>query len=197
MEIQRYTKKQIIDELIAEVTKGMFTGDNRDGDTPAITFENFTTEIYRYGAKALRARLSRLSHAKLWCELVAAAATIKGREEYFRQSLALLESNDRENATRAFRERQAEFGRKHGLQLAILAAARHYRGLNKNAKEAWRAIRQKPYRAGSETVAIAAEEDQEIMCVRSQGGKQRRSGIKFEYWQSRYWPAAKPGANSR
>ena len=92
---------------------------------------------------------------------------------------------------RAHRQRQAEIGRKHGLQPAILAAARHYRTLRKNAKEAWRTIKERPYKANdTETVVVEVVKKNETMCVQLRRGKQKRKGIKFGQWRQRYWPAA-------
>ena len=52
---------ELIDLIIFKATGGLFTGDERDGDAPRITFQNFHSEKTRLGAQALRARLSRLS----------------------------------------------------------------------------------------------------------------------------------------
>ena len=65
MEQRRLTKKDIVDLIVAEATNKLFTGDRRDGDAPPITIQNFTDEMIRHGATALRARLSRLSLADL------------------------------------------------------------------------------------------------------------------------------------
>ena len=56
-----------------DATKGLFTGDKRDGEAPPITRQNFHSVILRYGARALRARLSQLSHAELLANEAAAA----------------------------------------------------------------------------------------------------------------------------
>ena len=189
METRRHTRKEIIDALIAEATQGMFTGDKRDGAAPAITLQNFSGEALRYGAKALRARLSRLSRAELCRELEASAAHVAVLEEFERDGLARLDLHDREAAARAHSQRQAEIGRRHGLQQAILAATRHHRSLSRNPKQAWRAIKKEPFEIGGETVAI----DKDAMCVRSARGRKKRAGIKFKHWQNRYWPAAARG----
>jgi hypothetical protein len=55
------TRKEIIDYIVSKATGGLFSGDARDGKTPPITAQNFRREIFRLGAKALRARLARLS----------------------------------------------------------------------------------------------------------------------------------------
>jgi len=184
-----YTKRAIIDAIVADATCRRFTGDKRDGDAPPITFENFLDEAFRHGAKALRARLSRLSRGELIAELSKGAACIEKQEEDLRETMALAERLRHEE----LRQRQADIARRPRLQGAILAAARHYRGRNKNAKEAWRAIKQNPYQTGRETVVIEGDKETEMMYVRSLDGKQMRSPIKFAHWRQRYWPAAKPG----
>jgi hypothetical protein len=168
------TPRDIIDLVISRATHGSFTGDERDGEAPPITFQNFTTESFQLGARALRARLSRLPATDLADEAEATLDLHEVRRAWISQKLA-----------RERRERQATGGRKHGLQPAILAAARHYRAQNKSAKEAWRAILEKPYATGEdETVFI----EREVMRVRSPDGTQKRRGIKFEQFQRRYWP---------
>jgi hypothetical protein len=173
----------------------MFTGDNRDSEAPPITLQNFTSETFRYGAKALRTRLSRLSRAELLRELEASAAHVEWLERFKNESLAQLDRADRESAAQERSERQAKRGRKHGLQSAILAAARHYRNHGKNAKQAWKEIEQTPYKIDGQTVSI--DQDTQLMCVRSRNGRQNRNGIKFKQWQSGYWPAAKVDRDSR
>jgi hypothetical protein len=184
-------RKGIVDAIIAEATNRLFAGDERDGAVPPITLQNFFDESIRYGAKALRARLSRLSRADLLEELNAASNYIEARQERLKEYLALAEQNEREDAARTRRQRQAELGRRHSLQPAILAAARHYRTEGKNAKQAWKAIGRKPLSTpDGETVLIKGRGDEERMCVQSRGGKQQRSGIKINHWQKRYWPRA-------
>jgi hypothetical protein len=195
MEQRRYTKNDIIDAIIAEATGGgLFTGDKRDGGLPAIMLGNFHIETFRHGAKALRARLSRLSRAKLLDELNVAAKDVSALEELSSKMLVLAGQNERADAARALRQRQAELGRKHGLQPAILESARHYRRtLKQNAKEAWHAIKRKPFTTKDhKTVVIEGDGEKETMSVAPRGEKQRRSGIKLNHWQRRYWPAAKP-----
>jgi hypothetical protein len=167
----------------------MFTGDNRDSEAPPITLQNFHSETFRYGAKALRARLSRLSRAELWRELEASAAHVEALEKYKEEILAQFDRAERESAARERSQQQAERGRKHSLQPAILAAARYYRNLGKTAKQAWLAINQTPYVSNGETVVIA---DDDTMYVRSRKRKQERNAIKFHQWQNSYWRAAKP-----
>ena len=122
------TKKEIVDWMVAEATLGRFRGDKRDGEAPPITIQNFTNEmVVHYAAKALRARLSRLSYAELLTEAVAAADYVKAQREQISQSGELAERYDREEAARVFRQQQAERGRRSRLQPAILAAAHHYR----------------------------------------------------------------------
>jgi hypothetical protein len=173
VERRRFTKVEIIDAIVAEATKGLFTGDKRDGEAPPITRQNFHSETFRYGARALRARLSRLSHGDL-------------RRECFEG--IQFDTALREYGQRAISQRQSQLARKPRLQPAMLAAARHYRALGKSARTAWCSIKRKPYRTGGETVLIKGSEEKERMWVRSPDGTQKRSDIKFEQWQKRYWP---------
>jgi hypothetical protein len=169
------TRRDIIDLVISRATQDSFTGNERDGEAPPITFQNFTTESFRLGARALRARLSRLPDTDLADEAQATLDLHEVRREWVSQRLA------RERS-----EQQAERGRKHGLQPEIVAAARHYRAQNKSAKLAWGAILEKPYTTeDGKTVFI----EREVMHVRSPDGTQKRRGIKEEQWQRSYWPA--------
>jgi hypothetical protein len=195
MEKRHLTKKEIVDLIVANAQPpyAPLTGDKRDGDTPRITIKNFNDEGARYAAKALRARLSRLSLAKLVKEGIAALEYVDARREQLQQYIDQADRNERDDIARALRQRQAELGRRHGLQPPILEAARHYRALDMEAKQAWNAIKQKPFATNDgKTVVIEAAAKQETMCVLSQQRKQTRSGIKFNYWQRRYWTAAKP-----
>jgi hypothetical protein len=79
MEQRRLTKKEIVDWIVAKATFGMFKGDKRDGEAPPITVQNFSLEAGRYGAKALRARLSRLSFAELLTEGIAALDYVRAQ----------------------------------------------------------------------------------------------------------------------
>src|SRR5215831_1972797 len=88
----------------------------------------------RYGAKALRARLSRLSYAELLREAREARDFFKARPGQLAQLAELVR---REEAARVLRQRQAELGRRPRLQPGILAAARHYRDQGVSAGEAW------------------------------------------------------------
>jgi hypothetical protein len=109
----RPTRNEIIDLIVREATANPvfvgFLGDKRDGQAPPITVENFSTEAQRHGAKALRARLSRLPRAELDAELRAAAA-------YFAR-IPTLEESVRvatENEARELSNRQSERARKLG-----------------------------------------------------------------------------------
>ena len=167
---------EIIDLIVSEATHGLFTGDERDGGAPPITFQNFRDEATRLGAKALRARLSCLPTTELQKEAFAALIYREVSLDHVHQKFA-----------REHSEQQAERGRKHGLQPEILAAARHYRAQNKSSKGAWDAILKKRYTTGDgKTVFI----DRELMRVLSPDGTQKRRSIKLEQWQRRYWPAA-------
>jgi hypothetical protein len=170
---------ELIDLIIFKATGGLFTGDERDGDAPPITLQNFHSEKTRLGAQALRARLSRLSPTEVRNEALAGLAHHERHRKWISQTLA-----------EEHRERQAERGRKHGLQPAILAAARHYRGRKGRkiqAGEAWRAIKKEPYQTSDgDTVMMEGDE----MRVQSRAGTQKRAGIRFNHWQRRYWPKA-------
>lgn len=188
MEQRRLTKKEIIDFIIAAATNELFTGDSRNGAAPPITFENFLNEMLRHGAKALRARLSQLSFADLLSEGLATLGQIEARKNKQQEYLGLAERLEHERTAQAHRLRQRELGRRSRKQSAILAAARHYRGLNKNAKQAWSAIERNPYAAGKgERVVIEGH----TMRVEAKNAVRKRSGIKFAQWHKVYWPTAK------
>jgi hypothetical protein len=186
------TKRDIVDAIIAEAAKGQFKGDNRDGAPPPITLQNFLSEIFRYGAKAYRAQLSRLSFADLLTKLIAANADVEAQQEQILKSGELVERLDREAAERANRQQQSTRAKKPRLQAGILAAAHHYRQIaKKNAKEAWRAIKHKPYETADGRVAIETSKGgKEKMLVQSRRGQQKRTGIVFGTFEDRYWPKA-------
>jgi hypothetical protein len=187
--VPRLTKQAIIDVIVAEATAKQFTGDKRDGDAPPITLQNFQPETLRYGAKALRVRLSRLSYAELRDELEVSAGHLAGLQQYVKEVSAYFDQQDRETAAKTLRQRHSELGRRHGLQPAILAAARHYRGVNKKAKDAWHLIEKTPFRTSDgETVII----ERGVMHVQMHDGTRKRRGIKEPQWEKRYWPAARP-----
>ena len=98
MEQRRRTKK-IVDWIVAKATWGHFKGDKRDGEAPPITIQNFVLESPRYGARALRARLSRLSSAELLAEAHAVRAYLKARPSELAQ---IAETVEREKAARNF-----------------------------------------------------------------------------------------------
>jgi hypothetical protein len=193
--MSRVTRKEIIDAIIREAASGgapsapgLFTGDARDGKALPITLENFTTEMIRHGAIALRARLSRLSRAELDAELNAAAEYVTTWQKQRKEFTALAEQNERDNIARELSKRQAELARKPRLQPAILEAARYYRGLNRSAKAAWDAIKAKPYATRDGEIAMI---ESDLLVVRSLGRTQKRAGIKEAQWRNRYWRAAK------
>jgi hypothetical protein len=99
--LKKDSKKNIVDAIIAEATKRIFTGDKRDGDAPPITLQNFLDESLRFGAKALRARLSRLSRAALLEELKTAAEYVDRTRAGIEEAVALAKQNEREAAARA------------------------------------------------------------------------------------------------
>jgi hypothetical protein len=106
----RLTKKQIIDYVVGQATRGRFFGDGRDSKAPPITLQNFTHEMFRCGAKALRARLSGLSYRQVLQEGMAAVEDVQRM-----QSAAL------PNALRAAREGRV---RANLRQLAAAMAAK-------------------------------------------------------------------------
>lgn len=185
MERRRLTKKDIVDLIVAEATNKLFTGDSRDGDTPPITIQNFNDEMMRHGARALRARLSRLSLADLVNEGVAAFKYGDARQERIQQYVAEAKRNDRDAAA----QRQAELARRPRLQSPILEAARHYRRSNFGAKRAWREIEKSPYVARTGEIVVV---DDDKLWVEARDGKRKRAGIKLAQWQKRYWPDAEP-----
>ena len=155
MEQRPPTKKEIVDLIIAEATYGRFKGDKRDGETPPITIQNFTAEMARYAAKALRARLSRLPRVELLTEAIAAADYVKATREQISENNELVERYEQEAATQLLRRRQVELAKRPRLQPAIVTAARHYRVQGMSAREAWDAINKTPFSTNDgETVEI-------------------------------------------
>ena len=136
--------------------------------------------------------MSRLSLAELLNEGIAALDYAKAQQEQLQGYVAEGERLQREDWARMLRQKLAEYGRRHGLQPAIVAAAGYYRGLNNmTAKHAWHAIKQTPFETSDgKTVVIEGNRDNEIMRVKSPQGN-KRGGIKHPQWQKRYWPAAK------
>jgi hypothetical protein len=194
---QRLSKRVIIDSIVGHVTNGVFTGDKRDGVPPPITLQSFTTEMHRYGAKALRARLSRLTLTELCAELKASVEHIAGREEYVKAATAQLKREDRDADMQAHSERQRDLAKRPRLQSAILATARHYRGLGLSAGEAWDAIGKIPFTTDDgHTVEIEGSKLSRLkqrMRVRQADGRQRKRAISFAQWRKSYWTGAKPG----
>jgi hypothetical protein len=181
--------------MVRTATSALFEplyGDERDGDAPPITLKNFDIEALRYGARTLRAHLSRLSRADLEAELNAAAAFVATVNEKVQAGLALLEIQERENAAQELSKRQGELARRFRLQRPILAAAEYYQGQGKTHKETWEAIKKTPYITDNgETVVI---EDGKMRVLPREGSRTRRS-ISISQWRQRYWTAAasKPG----
>jgi hypothetical protein len=87
----RLTKKQIIDDMVRKATHGLFFGDGRDGKAPLITAQNFMREMFRGGAKALRAQLASLSYRQLLQVGMAAVEEIEHAEA--QRELAAREAN--------------------------------------------------------------------------------------------------------
>jgi hypothetical protein len=198
MEQRRPTKTDIVDAIIGEATNGRFTGDKRDGAPPPITLQNFLSEMYRYGAKALRARLLRLTYAELLAELETSAVHVATLQEYVKNALAQLERDDRYANMRARSERQSELAKRPRLQPDIVIAARHYRDRGMNAGEAWDALNRTPFTTGDgNTVKIEGSKLSRLeqqMRVILRDGRQQKRPIRFAQWRQRYWIAAgKPG----
>ena len=184
------TKRDIIDQIVGDATNGEFTGDWRDGDAPLIDLESFHFEVVRYGARALRARLSRLSKTELWSELEIADRVAFREEENLRFERAV--------ARHAHSRQQSERARKSRLSArsaseAIREAARHYRSRKvRNRKmqagEAWREIRRQPYETPDGKRVLIADDK---MVVRSPEGQQIGRSAKFPQWQNSHWAKAK------
>lgn len=187
---RRLTKKMMIDQIVADTTHGRFKGDKRDGEAPPITIQNFSLESGRYGAKALRARLSRLSFDELAAEVLAAFDYVKAISQVGEYA----EQIEREGVARELRQRQTELGRRPRLQPDILSAARHYRGQGMIAGEAWDALSKTPFATkDGNTVEIVGSKLARLeqrMRVTSRDGRQRKRPIGFSQWRQRYWPAA-------
>jgi hypothetical protein len=186
-QLSRDERQEAIDWLISQATKRFF-GDDRDGPTPPITIDNFAYEETRYAAQAYRVRLSSLSDQELAMEAQAALNARAYRNKVDSELPAIFERMDREDASRALRERQSKLGRRHSLQHSILAAARYYRARGKTAKQAWRAIQKHPFSVDNREVV---EITKGTMRVRKPGAKQQRQGINLNHWQKRYWPLAR------
>jgi len=172
-------------------TIGRFLGDKRDGEAPPLTIPNWYDQAARYSAKALRARLSRLSRAELWRELIEGAAYIKALDDMISASNERVQRAGRE----AHRRRQAEVASKSRLQADVLLAARHYRDQGVSAKKAWETIRKIPFAADTgNTVEIEDRPPHQWMRVKRQDGSQESRTIRLKQWRNVYWPAAaKPG----
>jgi len=196
MEQRRPTKTDIVDAIIGEATNGQFTGDKRDGTPPPITRQNFLSEMYRYGAKALRARLSRLTYAELLDELETSAVHVATLQEYVKNAVAQLERDDRYADMRARSERQSEIAKRPRLQPAILGAARRCRDRGMTAREAWDALYKTPFETDDgDTVEIEGPKLRlkQRMRVISRDGRQRKRAISFAQWRKNYWTGTQPG----
>jgi hypothetical protein len=196
MEQQRPTKTDIVDAIIGEATKGQFAGDKRDGAPPPITLQNFLSETFRYGAKALRARLSRLTYAELLGELETSAVHVATLQDYVKNALAQLERDERHADMRARSERQSERAKRPRLQPDMVTAARHCRDQGMNTKEAWDAINKTPFVTDDANIVeiVGSNRLKQRMRVKSPDGRQQKRSIGFNQWRQRYWSAAaKPG----
>ena len=196
MEQRRPTKRDIVDAMVGHATSGSFTGDKRDGAPPPITLRNFLSEMYRYGAKALRARLSRLTYAELLGELETSAVHVATLQDYVKNALAQLERDERHADMRARSERQSERAKRPRLQPDMVTAARHCRDQGMNAKGAWDAINKTPFVTDDDNIVeiVGSNRLKQRMRVKSPDGRQQKRSIGFNQWRQRYWSAAaKPG----
>jgi hypothetical protein len=193
--MERRHRTKLVDWIVAKATFGMFTGDKRDGEPPPITVQNWFLDTQRYGAKALRARLSLLSFDELLTEARAVRDHFKARPS---ELARLAELAKQQEAARELRQPQAELGRRSRLQPAILAAARFYRNQGMNAGEAWDALNKTPFTTDDgNTVEIEGSKlprpKQRIRVILRDGRQQKRP-IRFNQWRQVYWTAAaKPG----
>jgi hypothetical protein len=96
-----FTKKQVIDYIVGQATRGLFFGDARDSKAPPITLQNFTQEMRRCGAKALRARLSGLSYRQVLQEGMAAVEHVEYAEAQQIAAIGQVEQAAREESVRA------------------------------------------------------------------------------------------------
>jgi len=166
MEKLTLTKKGIVDRMIAAASNSLFTGDNRDGQAPPITPENFVLEQARYAARALRARLKKLSLDELTIELVRYAKYLRLNEEELQQIRLRSDRLEDERKRREHSEQQPERGRRHKLQPEILEAACHLRCDRRSAQQAWNYIRTNPFQAeNGATVTVARQGSRHIMRV--------------------------------
>jgi hypothetical protein len=194
--VPRPNKKALLDAIIGAVTHGQFTGDERDGVAQRISPQNFWNEGVRLVARAYREQLSRLSHRGLVSNYQTVVATHAEAWRAFHEGEARLAQEERDAKVEAFRQQQAERGRRNTLQPEILEAARHYRdrsmgGRKMTAFKAWHAIKKRPYTATTGAiVAIAVDGKNETMCVQLPDGTKKRLGIQFATWPKHYWPAA-------
>jgi hypothetical protein len=183
----------LVDWIVAKATFGMFTGDKRDGEPPPITVQNWFLDTQRYGAKALRARLSLLSFDELLTEARAVRDHFKARPS---ELARLAELAKQQEAARELRQRQAELAKRSRLQPGILAAARYYRDQGLTAGEAWDALNKAPFSTDYGHVEIEGRELPRLMQrirVREADGRQRKRAISFDQWRKSYWKGAKPG----
>jgi hypothetical protein len=194
--VERRQTKRLIDWIVRKVVFfGMFTGDNRDGKSPRITVENFSIEQGRYGARAYRAQLSRLSPTELWAEARTVAAYYKAPPGELNKLAA---RQKREEAAQAHRERQAKLAKRPRLDpavsAAIAAAARHYRTPRMTAARAWDALYNAPFKTGDGCIVriegpSGNRVKQQLRVISD--GKQLGHAIRFRQWR-KYWTSAKP-----
>jgi hypothetical protein len=101
------TKKQVIDYIVCQATRGLFFGDARDSKAPPITLQNFTQEMFRCGAKALRVRLSGLSYRQVLQEGMAAVEHTEYAEAQQIAAIGQVEQAAREEKVQASRRQLA------------------------------------------------------------------------------------------
>jgi hypothetical protein len=101
----RLTKKQVIDYIVLGAACGVFFGDGRDSKAPPTGLQSCTEEVYRRGAKALRARLSRLSYRQVLQEGI---AVVEHRKRAEAQGLASLGQYERAKREETMRENRRQ-----------------------------------------------------------------------------------------
>jgi hypothetical protein len=175
------SKQTLIEAIIDAAKHGRFAR-NKLGERPT-TFENLQTELLQCDeqtAQAVRARLSRLSKAQLMCLL---HEWVYAADKYY----------EREK----LREKQRELGRRPRSRSSIAKIARQsaasdYRARNMRAKDAWDAIKERPYQTDTEIVRIEGCGNNETMRVRSRDDETPIGrAIRFNRWQDYEWPLAR------
>ena len=114
------TKKQVIDYIVCQATRSLFFGDARDSKAPPITLQNFTQEMFRCGAKALRVRLSGLSYRQVLQEGMAAVEHTEYAEAQQIAAIGQVEQAAREERVQASRRQlAAAMAKKHNTSRSV------------------------------------------------------------------------------